>query len=197
MNVLVLGIVPSPLTAILKEYACNVMENENKIDTDYLQKNSIDFIISYRYRHIIKKPVIEHVRGNIINLHISLLPWNRGVDPNLWSFLEDTPKGCTIHYIDEGADTGDIIIQKKLAFASKGETLATTYKKLNDEVIQLFRKEWPRIMHGDIKIIKQGSVGSVHRLKDKKKFGYLLDRKGWDTDVEDVTGKAIANHLKA
>ena len=195
MNVLILGITPSPLTPIIKESGCFVIETENPIDTDYLQRNSIDSIVSYRYRYIIKKPVIEYIRGNVINLHIAFLPWNKGADPNLWSFLENTPKGCAIHYIDEGVDTGDIIIQKAVAFELKGETLATTYKKLNDEVVQLFRREWPRIMHGDIKRTKQGPGGSIHRLKDKKRFEYLLDKKGWDTEVEALTGKAIVKQV--
>jgi methionyl-tRNA formyltransferase len=195
MNVLVLGIVPSPLTPILKEYSCNVVETDIQTDINCLKKNSIDFIISYRYRHIIKKPIIEYVKGNIINLHISLLPWNRGADPNLWSFLEDTPKGCTIHYIDDGIDTGDIIIQKPVVFEPKGETLATTYNKLNAEVVHLFRKEWPRIMNGDIKRTKQIPFACAHRLTDKQTFEYLLDKKGWDTDVEELTGKATANQL--
>jgi len=195
MNVLILGIVPSPLSPILKENGCFTIETDTKIEINYLYMNSIDFIISYRYRYIIKKPIIEYVRENIINLHISLLPWNRGADPNLWSFLENTPKGCTIHYLDEGVDTGDIIAQKKIVFESESETLATTYKKLNDELVKLFRKEWPHIMHGDIKRIKQAQGGSFHRLKDKIKYEYLLDKKGWDTEVKGLKGKALEDRV--
>jgi methionyl-tRNA formyltransferase len=191
MNVLVLGITPSPLTPIIKESGCFVIETENPIDTGYLQENSIDFMVSYRYRYIIKKPIIEYVRGDIINLHISFLPWNRGADPNLWSFLEDTPKGVTIHYVDEGLDTGDIIAQSEVFFDPAVETLATTYQTLSDKIVKLFKKHWPSIMRGEVQRKYQPTVGSFHRLKDKKKFEYLLLERGWDTPVKKLIGKAL------
>ena len=49
-----------------------------KIDVDYVKK--FDFVISYGYRHIIKKNVIDASKNGIINLHISYLPWNRGAE---------------------------------------------------------------------------------------------------------------------
>jgi len=197
MNVLVLGKVPTPLAPILTKYNCKVIETENYIDISYIKDNKIEFVISYRYRHIIKKEIIEYINGNIINLHISFLPWNRGADPNLWSFLEDTPKGVSIHYIDEGLDTGGIIIQKEVTFEPEGETLSSTYNKLNEEIIQLFRKVWPNIMQGDVNRISQKHGGSFHRLKDKQRFEYLLEKKGWDTDIRELIGKAVNNQSEA
>jgi len=65
------------------------------IAIDYVMDLDPDFIISYGYRHIITPDIIDamsdKVRGDrIINLHISYLPYNRGSDPNLWSWLNDT-----------------------------------------------------------------------------------------------------------
>ena len=55
---------------------------------------------------------------------MSYLPWNRGADPNFWSILEDTPKGVTIHIMDESIDTGDILYQKDpLEFNSQNELI--------------------------------------------------------------------------
>ena len=84
-----------------------------KISADDAKLNEFDFLISFGYRYIISEAVLNKFKPNAINLHISYLPWNRGADPNLWSFIEDTPKGVTIHEIDEGIDTGDIIFKKK------------------------------------------------------------------------------------
>ena len=123
MKVLSLGIKPSPLKSILEKNNCKVIERTDPIDLEFFNSSKVDFAVSYRFRHIVRKPIIEHLRGNIINLHISLLPWNRGADPNLWSFLENTPKGITIHYIDDGIDTGDIIAQKELFFDENKETI--------------------------------------------------------------------------
>ena len=48
----------------------------------------------------------------LINLHISYLPYNRGSYPNYWSFKENTPNGVSIHHIDDGIDTGPVLVQK-------------------------------------------------------------------------------------
>jgi methionyl-tRNA formyltransferase len=191
MNVLVLGIRPSPLTPILEKHGCRVVECEGPIDVKYLKSHAIEFAVSYRYRHIIRKPIIEYLRWNVINLHVSLLPWNRGADPNLWSFLEDTPKGVTIHYIDEGIDTGDIIAQKEVVFDTSNETLATTYDRLNAEILELFRSHWPLIMQIKAYRRKQPFGESFHKTKDKEQFMHLLAKNGWDTPVEKLVGKAL------
>ena len=47
-----------------------------------------DLIISFGYKHIIKKEVISNSNIPIINLHISYLPWNKGAHLNFWSFNE-------------------------------------------------------------------------------------------------------------
>lgn len=191
MNVLVLGILPSPLTPILEEHDCRVVECADQIDVKYLKSNSIEFAVSYRYRYIIRKPIIEYLRYNVINLHVSLLPWNRGADPNLWSFLENTPAGVTIHYIDEGLDSGDIIAQKEVVFDTSAETLATTYDRLNVEIVELFRSQWPLLMQSQASRWKQPSGGSFHKVKDKERFAHLLTGNGWDTPVEKIIGKAL------
>ena len=51
------------------------------------EDNSFDFIVSYGYRHILSKNILDLLPNKIINLHISYLPYNRGADPNFWSFM--------------------------------------------------------------------------------------------------------------
>jgi methionyl-tRNA formyltransferase len=191
MNVLLLGIKPSPLVPIVKASRCKVFEADMPISTEYLHNNSVDFVVSYRYRHIIKKNVVEYLKNKIINLHISLLPWNRGADPNLWSFLEDTPKGVTIHHIDEGIDTGDIIAQRSVVFELEHETLATSYFKLNHDIIHLFSEKWPLIKKGKMNSKRQAAGGTFHRSFDKNRFQYLLEEKGWNTPVKELIGQAF------
>lgn len=191
MKVLYLGVSPFPLTSILRGTDCEVIEFSDKPEVDFLKTHLIDFAVSFRCPHIIRRPVIDHLEGRIINLHISLLPWNRGADPNLWSFLEDTPKGVTIHYLDQGLDTGDIIAQKEIFFDIGRETLKTTYERLDAEIIDLFRQQWPLIMEGKNARQKQQGMGSNHKLKDKEPFMQLLQDKGWSTPIADLIGKGV------
>jgi len=147
-----------------------------------------DFIVSYGYRHIIKTDVLLKFYRKAINLHISLLPWNRGADPNFWGIFEDTPKGVTIHYIDEGLDTGDIIVQKEVELEIN-DTFRSSYERLSEEIEKLFLLNWENIKYQKIKVKPQiKESGSFHYGKDKKPFEYLL-HKGWDTPVIELLGK--------
>ena len=190
MNVLILGVIPSPLKPIVEGSDCNVLITDQKITVGFLRTHAVDFAVSYRYRHIIKKDIIDYLNGQIINLHISFLPWNRGADPNLWSFLENTPKGVTIHYIDEGIDTGDIIVQQTVGFDLEHDTLATSYFKLNEAIIQLFSDSWFLIKEGKIGGKRQPSGGTFHRESDKERYQLLISKKGWETPVKDLIGRA-------
>lgn len=140
-----------------------------------------DLIISYNYSHIIKSEVIEQADGNIINMHISYLPWNRGSNPNFWSFIEDTPKGVTIHKVDAGLDTGDIIYQKRLEFDEAKETLESTYNVLQNEVVEMMKSNWKEIVAGNYSVSPQGGIGTCHtkadysRYKEKVRYDVPID----------------------
>lgn len=160
------------------------MRTEEPFSCSFLDAHSFHFGISYRYRHLVRQPEIAWFKGRLINLHISFLPWNRGADPNLWSFIDNTPKGVTIHIIDATLDTGDIVLQKQISFKNiEQETLKTTYEKLSTEIELLVCDNFDRLYRGEIKGIKQTIGGSCHRVKDKKAVEYLLEKKGWDTPV--------------
>jgi methionyl-tRNA formyltransferase len=181
MKVLFLGSSQSPLIGWLQSVGEEVIATMGPIDVAFLGTHSPDFIVSYGYRHIIKKDVLLRYTDRAINLHIAYLPWNRGADPNFWSFVEGTPKGVTIHYLDEGIDTGDIIAQKQVTF-SESDTLRTSYDKLQEEIQALFKDNWASIRTGECSRKKQEGKGTFHRLKDKERLSHLLSR-GWDTPI--------------
>ena len=85
------------LADLLKSDGNEVVLWKKRLELTQLQKMAPDKIISYSYRYIIAKEMIDFMPTSIVNLHISYLPWNRGASPNFWSFIEDTPKGVTIH----------------------------------------------------------------------------------------------------
>lgn len=135
--------------------------------------SGIEFVISYNYRHIIKKDIIDLFPHKIINLHISLLPWNKGASPNLWSFIEETPSGVTIHEIDEGMDTGDILLQREIVFDHETETLESSYEKSHALITDLFRDNWHKIKDGLIE--PRSQQGTVHYQKDMRPFEQFID----------------------
>ena len=118
----------------------------DKINAEFVKDKKIDFIISDRYEHLIKEDVINLLQNKIINLHPSLLPWSRGYYPNFWSIFDDTPKGVSIHKIDKGIDTGDILVQKEIFFEDE-DTLKTTYHKVRVAIVNLLFDNWIKIFN--------------------------------------------------
>lgn len=198
--ILFLGQNNSPLLLWLKNQGEDVIQTSERITPSFIDEKNVVFLVSYGYRYILKKDILDKLINKAINLHISFLPWNRGADPNFWSFIEDTPKGVTIHYLDEGVDTGDIIIQKEVKFNSSenNETLATSYKKLQIEIQQLFMQHWIDIKNNNVPRKKQIGKGSLHKVKDKEKFSHLLSD-GWNTSVsvlEEYAAETQTSHTR-
>ena len=154
---------------------------------DMLEGCRPSLVVSYNYTHIVSEKILSFMKGNIINLHISYLPWNRGAYPNLWSFLEDTPKGVTIHRMEKGLDTGAILYQREMFFDETKETLASSHRKLNEEIVRLFQEHWTEIREGTYPITPQQGKGSYHALKDMKELlrKRKIERLDWNMTVKD------------
>jgi len=135
----------------------------------------VDFIISYNYAYIIGQEIISLFPHRIINLHISLLPWNRGAAPNIWSFIDQTPSGVTIHEIDEGVDTGDILLQCEIIFDYQKETLKTSYEKSHVLIQRLFCENWQALKKGEIVPKKQHGPSTCHRSADLRQYKDIID----------------------
>ena len=72
---------------------------------------------------------------------MSYLPYNRGAHPNFWSFVNNTVKGVTIHEIDQGIDTGKIILQKSIKFDLK-KNPKMTFKQTYNILFKRIRKSF-------------------------------------------------------
>jgi methionyl-tRNA formyltransferase len=150
-----------------------------------------DFCVSYGYRFIIKQPILNLFPTKVVNLHISYIPWNRGADPNLWSLLSGTPSGVSIHDMDAGVDTGNLIAQRAVPFDHSMETLGSSYNKLKLEIEELFVETWPNIRKGDAPrtvnpAAADSSAGSIHRVKDKADFFDRVTPNGCNTELAQV-----------
>jgi methionyl-tRNA formyltransferase len=149
-----------------------------------------DAAISVLFDYILKGEFIRLFPSGVINLHPSYLPFNRGQYPNVWSIVEGTPSGATVHYIDEGVDTGDIILQRRVPVdpIDTGETL---YRKLEEGSLSLFKEAWLLIREGRAPRISQDpSHGTHHRARDVERIDEI------DLDAK-VTARELIDVLRA
>ena len=169
MKILFLGYRSCRLISFLRDCDMHtIVESTDKISFESVRDFDPDLIISYGYRHILKGNILQTYKDKIINLHISYLPWNRGAYPNIWSAIDDTPHGITIHLIDEGIDTGDILYQKKIDIPLS-DSLRTAYEKLQSEIQDLFIKNWKEIENFKFTRIKQDhKLATLHFTKSSK-----------------------------
>ena len=117
---------------------------KNPVYLKKLKELEPDLILSVLFGYILKKNVLEIPKQGCINIHNGYLPYNKGVNANIWSIIDGTPAGGTIHFMDEGIDTGDIIARREVPvlFSDTGKTL---YKKTEEACISLFEETWDSI----------------------------------------------------
>lgn len=154
---------------------CEVWHTEDKITSTA----GYDLVVSYGYKHILKKDAIASSAAPIVNLHISYLPWNRGAHPNFWSFYDATPSGVSIHLIDDGVDTGPIIYQERVVFAEEEKTFSKTYRRLITEIEALFKSHIADIATKNFFAVPQTGAGSYHRVADLP-----TEFSGWDSEIQ-------------
>lgn len=178
MKVTVLSPYPERLFKALEGHVIAAPSNGDVLDAD--------FLVTFGWRKIVPLSVLELFPRRAINIHIGFLPYNRGADPNFWSWFDNTKKGISIHHLAEGIDTGDIIFQAEIEkFRNPRMTLKTTYDELMDSAVRMFGMVWPAIAKGTSVPIRQRMGGSYHKTDDKNYWMGKL-RLGWDMRVEAV-----------
>jgi methionyl-tRNA formyltransferase len=106
-----------------------------------------DIGISGWFGYVLKPELLRIFSQECINLHAAYLPLNGGWHTNVWPILDGSPAGVTIHVIDEGIDTGDIIVQRAVA-VDPTETGGSLHQKLTYEMVDIFKSAWPIIRAG-------------------------------------------------
>jgi len=100
-----------------KQYNIDYLKDRNVNSARFIQKVSkycCDLFVSMSFNQIFKRDIIGLPKYRIINCHAGNLPFYRGRNILNWVLINDEKEfGITVHYIDEGIDTGDIILQNK------------------------------------------------------------------------------------
>ena len=108
-----------------------------------LQKSGADMIVLAGYMKVLPKEIIERYRNKIINIHPSLIPkycgkgfYGKRVHQAVLDGGE-TVSGATVHFVDEGVDTGEIILQREVPVepGDTAETLAARVLKTEHVIL--------------------------------------------------------------
>lgn len=176
MRILVLGPNLNRVNDIIRHH--EIEATEAPLD-NLVSRFKPDILLSYGYRHLVTRDALNAVQGRAMNMHISLLPWNGGADPNFWSWLQNTPKGVSIHWMSEKFDRGNIVAQSEVAL-NRLETMSETYEILHTQICNLLAESWADIEAGTAPSVSQPPGGSYHNSADRNPYLSLLSE-GWDT----------------
>jgi methionyl-tRNA formyltransferase len=129
---------------------------------------------------LLKGELLEKGRLGIINLHGGLSPEYRGADCTFWALYNQEPEkvGCTIHYINSGIDTGNIIAHVSPEIKETDDELTLFWRAVRDST-GVFAELVDRMGKGEVFGVIQTDKGSLYQVKDRelkheKKLEYLL-----------------------
>lgn len=123
----------------------------------------------------------------LFNLHFSLLPSYKGMYPSVWPILNfEEYGGVTLHEIDKGIDTGDIIEQTKIKIETH-ETVTTLYRKYSSYGTNLIQQNFQALLNNTYTKNKQSVLGSTyysHKSIDYKNISLDLNTTAAQIDAQ-------------
>ena len=127
-----------------------------------------DVLWSVHWPHKFTAENIADAKIAALNVHNSYLPWCRGADTPYWTLKERTPCGATVHWLDDGIDTGPICWQRYVE-AFPDDTPEILYDRIANEEVWLFTMVTRRLLAGK-PLGKEPQVGdgSFHRKADRR-----------------------------
>ena len=151
----------------LKIYQPTKIKNNEEI-IEEIKKLNPDVICVVAYGKILPKEIISIPRLGCINVHASLLPQYRGAAPIQWAVLNgDKKTGVTTMYMDEGMDTGDMILKQEVDIGEE-ETTGELWERLASIGANLLVETLKQIEKGIAPRQKQGEDFSLAPMLNKE-----------------------------
>ena len=133
-----------------------------------------DIIIVHSMSFLLPEKIFEIPKFGIINLHTSLLPAYRGPNPDFWHYYDGaTEHGCTVHFIDKGEDTGDIICQEGIKLPQGLRSEERLNLLVGEIGVRLLLKSLELIVSPKFRAIPQVRVSPTQRARNLDKCEHL------------------------
>lgn len=151
----------------------------NDEDEQFIRELNPDLIISLNWRRLLPKSVYQSAPKGAINIHAGYLPKYRGFAPINWAIINGEKEiAVTAHFIDETADTGDIIFQKRIEVTFE-DTAYDVYNKAMLSLPEVVLESTSQIESGTLKLKSQKNLKGflcVKRFPEDGKINWLSDR---------------------
>ena len=169
-------LMPTPVKEAALKYAIPVYQPLKVRAEEFvkvLEKIAPDIIVVAAFGQIISKEILELPKYGCINVHASLLPAYRGAAPIQWAVINgDKESGVTIMQMDEGLDTGDMLLKTVVPLDEK-ETGGSLFDKLSKAGADLLLKTLDALENGTVTPQKQGESPTAYAKMLTKDMGAI------------------------
>lgn len=144
------------------EIPVELSENINSKEfIDEIRKYEVDLFVSMSFNQIFRSEMINLPRYKTINCHAGKLPFYRGRNILNWALINDEKEfGVTVHYMNEGIDTGDIILQETYPITDE-DTYNTLLTRAYEGCADVLYRAIKMIQVGEVKAIRQSDIDPV------------------------------------
>ena len=177
--------VAPPIKILAQELGLPVYQPEKVRDPsflDFFRKLNPEMVVVVAFGQILPKVIIDHPPLQCLNIHPSLLPKYRGAAPINWPIVRgETKTGVTIMLMDEGMDSGDILLQEETLLGAT-ETYGELHDRLAELGATLLIKTIEQMTTGTAKRQTQDAAGVTFAPRLKKETGKI----DWNNKVSDI-----------
>lgn len=147
-----------------------------------LRTYEADIMVVIAFGQILPKEILEMTRYGCVNVHASLLPKYRGAAPIQWAVINgESVSGVTTMQMDEGLDTGDMIMKTEVTLDDK-ETGGSLFDKLSEAGASLCVKTLEALEEGTAVFEKQGETTTEYARMLHKDMGSI----DWKNDAQTI-----------
>jgi len=177
--------VAPPVKILAQQLGLPIFQPEKVRDASFLEtlyQLKPDMVVVVAFGQILPKDIIDYPPLQCLNIHPSLLPKYRGAAPINWPIVRgETKTGVTIMLMDEGMDSGDILLQQETDIGA-----TETYGELHDHLAKLgaslLIKTIEQVVAGTAKRQPQDASGVTFAPRLKKETGKI----NWNNNVSDI-----------
>jgi methionyl-tRNA formyltransferase len=176
---------PPPVKMFAEQYHLTVLQPERAKDQEFMdafRKLAPDLVAVAAFGQLLPKGILDLPPLGCINVHPSLLPKYRGAAPLNWTIIQgETRTGVTIMRMDEGMDSGDILLQEATPIGPE-ETVGELHDRLAKTGAELLLKTIQMIEDGTVRRTPQDHAAATFAPRLKKEDG-IID---WQRNADEI-----------
>lgn len=141
-----------------------------------------DLVVIFSMSQLLKSDIIKLPHLGVINLHPSFLPSYRGANPDFWQYYDmEMNPGVTVHYVDSGEDTGDVIFQERVHIPLGTKSPVRLDKLIGELGVSLLLKAIDTIAQGHAPRIPQPTQSPTIRARNLRpeEHSQIIDWENW------------------